>query len=64
MAGYYWGKKSILEPFAAQLESESLSDKISYAFCSLYEMHYVQTCDTKDERLETQQQLVQLERAS
>jgi hypothetical protein len=37
IAGYYWGKKSALEHFTNQLESDSLADKVSYAFCSLYD---------------------------
>lgn len=37
MAGYYLGKKNAIEAFAGQFESESLADKISYAFCSNYD---------------------------
>ncbi len=37
IGGYYWGKKSALEPFADQLESDSLADKVSYAFFTLYD---------------------------
>lgn len=37
MSGYYWGKKTALEHFTTQLENDSLADKVSYAFCSLYD---------------------------
>lgn len=49
MTGYYWGKKSAIESFAAQIESDSLSDKISYAFCSNYDYKGDQTESAQDE---------------
>lgn len=38
IAGYYWGKKSGIEPFTQKLENDSLEDKMYYAFCALNEV--------------------------
>lgn len=40
MAGYFWGKKSIVEHLANQFDQESFGDKIYASMCSLYDNGY------------------------
>lgn len=49
MAGFYWGKKSVIEPYIEQVSSDSLSDKVSYAFCTLYDAEEEDEAESKED---------------
>lgn len=54
IAGFYWGKKNAIEPLADQLASDSLADKIYYAFCSNCE-NFADKDDAEADRSEIDQ---------
>lgn len=39
VAGFFWGKKSVVEAFSQRIEQDSFADQIYYSMCSYYDTY-------------------------